>query len=69
MGEQPKGVVAARCPVCRAQVGARAGNPAFPFCSARCKEVDLGRWLQEDYRISGEPGEAEGAQSASDEED
>lgn len=33
----------------------RAGNPAFPFCSPRCKLVDLGRWLGEDYRVPGGP--------------
>jgi endogenous inhibitor of DNA gyrase (YacG/DUF329 family) len=26
----------------------------FPFCSARCKTVDLGRWLGETYRIPAE---------------
>ncbi len=24
----------------------------FPFCSKRCKAMDLGRWLNEEYRIS-----------------
>lgn len=36
-----------RCPVCD-----RPAVPAFqPFCSARCADVDLGRWLKGDYRI------------------
>jgi endogenous inhibitor of DNA gyrase (YacG/DUF329 family) len=26
--------------------------PAFPFCSERCRAVDLGRWIDEEYRIS-----------------
>jgi endogenous inhibitor of DNA gyrase (YacG/DUF329 family) len=26
--------------------------PNFPFCSARCKAIDLGKWLNEEYRIS-----------------
>jgi len=26
--------------------------PNFPFCSERCKLIDLNRWLNEDYRIS-----------------
>lgn len=26
--------------------------PNFPFCSKRCKSVDLGKWLNEEYRIS-----------------
>jgi endogenous inhibitor of DNA gyrase (YacG/DUF329 family) len=25
--------------------------PQFPFCSSRCKTIDLGRWLNESYRI------------------
>ena len=58
MGAQSEGV-AARCPVCREQVAARVENPAFPFCSARCKQIDLGRWLQEDYRIQVTPDETE----------
>ena len=35
-------------------------SPWAPFCSQRCKEADLGRWLRGDYRIAGghpEPGE------------
>lgn len=26
--------------------------PHRPFCSSRCKTIDLGRWLDESYRIS-----------------
>jgi hypothetical protein len=40
----------ARCPTCRAVV-ATDGNDAFPFCSPRCRLVDLGRWLGEEYRV------------------
>lgn len=40
-----------RCPVCGKRV-LWEGNPHRPFCSARCKLVDLDRWLSEDYRIS-----------------
>jgi endogenous inhibitor of DNA gyrase (YacG/DUF329 family) len=28
--------------------------PEFPFCSRRCKTIDLGRWLGETYRIPAE---------------
>ncbi|NLI30139.1 MAG: DNA gyrase inhibitor YacG [Nitrospiraceae bacterium] len=28
-------------------------NPWRPFCSERCKMIDLGRWAKEDYRIAG----------------
>jgi endogenous inhibitor of DNA gyrase (YacG/DUF329 family) len=33
----------------------RAQWPEFPFCSARCRLIDLGRWLGEGYRIAGGP--------------
>jgi endogenous inhibitor of DNA gyrase (YacG/DUF329 family) len=41
------------CPVC----GKTRHWPVRPFCSARCAEVDLGRWLSDVYRVPG--GEAE----------
>jgi uncharacterized protein len=42
------------CPSCGAAV-AWADNSARPFCSLRCKLVDLGGWLAESYRLPGEP--------------
>lgn len=39
------------CAICRAPVPARDDNPAFPFCSAQCQLIDLGRWLDGDYRV------------------
>ncbi len=41
----------ASCPICSRPAAPRPGNQAFPFCSARCKMVDLGKWLNEDYRV------------------
>jgi hypothetical protein len=41
----------ARCPVC----GAPSVRDHRPFCSARCAEVDLGRWLKGAYAIAGDP--------------
>jgi endogenous inhibitor of DNA gyrase (YacG/DUF329 family) len=40
----------AKCPICDAPAKAREANPSFPFCSARCKTIDLGKWLSEEYR-------------------
>ncbi len=40
-----------RCPICRAPV---ASPEAFPFCNERCRLIDLGRWLSNEYRIPGE---------------
>jgi len=31
-----------------------ADLPYFPFCSERCKLLDLGAWLDEEHRISGD---------------
>ena len=40
-----------KCPICTKPAKPRAENTAFPFCSARCKTVDLGKWLSEEYRV------------------
>ncbi|MFO0774516.1 MAG: DNA gyrase inhibitor YacG [Nitrospiraceae bacterium] len=42
-----------RCPTCRAETTWQ-DNPTRPFCSERCKLIDLGRWASERYRIPGE---------------
>ncbi|MDP3279008.1 MAG: DNA gyrase inhibitor YacG [Deltaproteobacteria bacterium] len=42
----------APCPTCRTlTVAIRSENPTAPFCSTRCKLVDLGRWLDESYGV------------------
>ncbi|MFI5301328.1 MAG: DNA gyrase inhibitor YacG [Polyangiales bacterium] len=41
------------CPICRRRFDAAAA-PTRPFCSQRCKMVDLGQWLTESYRVPGE---------------
>jgi endogenous inhibitor of DNA gyrase (YacG/DUF329 family) len=43
-----------RCPICKQPVGAREENAAFPFCSERCRLIDLGKWLGEEYRVTPE---------------
>lgn len=48
-----------RCLICDKDVAPRAANRAFPFCSPRCKRVDLGKWLGEEYRVSEKEGERE----------
>jgi len=42
--------LSSRCPTCRAEFD-RSQTPAFPFCSERCRLIDLGNWLGETYRI------------------
>jgi endogenous inhibitor of DNA gyrase (YacG/DUF329 family) len=43
-----------RCPTCRRST-ALDRNPYRPFCSERCKLLDLAAWADERYRIPGEP--------------
>ncbi len=51
-----------RCPICQKAV--KFDDPEMPFCSERCREIDLGNWAMEKYVIS-EPLES----SLQDEED
>jgi Uncharacterized protein conserved in bacteria len=39
-----------RCPIC----GKPTAADYRPFCSKRCADVDLGRWLRGDYAVPGE---------------
>jgi endogenous inhibitor of DNA gyrase (YacG/DUF329 family) len=47
-------ILSPRCPICKGPVKPRAENSAFPFCSPRCKQVELGKWLNEEYRVPAE---------------
>ena len=42
-----------RCPRCRRSM-AWEGNPHRPFCGITCRLIDLGRWLDERYRVAGD---------------
>jgi hypothetical protein len=37
------------CPICRQAVP--PGDPASPFCSERCRTIDLGNWSAGEYRL------------------
>ncbi|MBI1386443.1 MAG: DNA gyrase inhibitor YacG [Rhizobiales bacterium] len=51
-GENDRRPGVGRCPICQ-----KPGTQAFrPFCSKRCADVDLGRWLTGVYAIPVEPG-------------
>ncbi|MGH9433718.1 MAG: DNA gyrase inhibitor YacG [Terriglobia bacterium] len=43
--------IAMRCPLCKRET-VYEGNPFRPFCSERCKMIDLDNWLSGRYRIS-----------------
>ncbi len=51
------------CPICHQTitVAAKEQAPHRPFCSKRCKMVDLGRWLDGTYKVSepADPSEVE----------
>lgn len=49
----------ARCLSCKQEVLPRLENPFFPFCSRRCKAVDLGKWLGGEFRIADESADAD----------
>jgi hypothetical protein len=42
---------AKKCPIC----GKPATEASRPFCSERCRDVDLNRWLSNSYAIPGRP--------------
>lgn len=47
-----------KCPICRKPVSKPPPDApvgVFPFCSERCKLIDLGRWLDGRYQIPVEP--------------
>jgi uncharacterized protein len=46
------------CPTCREQI-VGPEEKFWPFCSERCRLVDLGKWFNEDFKVSQElkPGE------------
>jgi len=45
---------ARQCPIC----GKPAADRFTPFCSARCRQIDLHRWLGEVYVVPGDEGPA-----------
>jgi uncharacterized protein len=50
MSKSTKKPAALRCPSCKTIV--LATDEDFPFCSDRCRKIDLGKWASGAYRIS-----------------
>jgi len=48
---RPAAVKAGKCPIC----GKPQDMGYRPFCSKRCSDIDLGRWLGSRYAVPGEP--------------
>ena len=58
----------ASCPTCRKQA-VWDGNPHRPFCSERCRVLDLGAWASDKFRIAGDPVTNEATPGREDEPD
>ena len=58
-----------RCPICKKPV--KSADADFPFCSERCRLIDLGKWASGAYVISSPVNDAEQAipDNVHDEED
>jgi len=52
-----------RCPICKSEVNWE-GNKYRPFCSERCKMIDLGSWMMEEYVVEGADSEDEAETNA-----
>ncbi|MGA2413125.1 MAG: DNA gyrase inhibitor YacG [Candidatus Sulfotelmatobacter sp.] len=46
-----------RCPICKKVV--KSGDADFPFCSDRCRTVDLGKWASGQYVIPSESADTD----------
>ena len=44
-----------QCPTCKKPV--KGSDPEFPFCSERCRLIDLGAWADGSHAIPGEPAD------------
>ena len=44
-----------KCPSCSKSVAWTQSNEYKPFCSKRCKLIDLGEWASEGHKIAGQP--------------
>lgn len=53
------------CPVCSTITRYHPDNPNRPFCSERCRLIDLGQWFEEGYRVAGESAEIDPSEEES----
>lgn len=61
----PDGMCEIRCAICAKVIERRPTNRWYPFCSDRCRMIDLGKWLAEDYRVPVKPEEDDEAPPSS----
>jgi endogenous inhibitor of DNA gyrase (YacG/DUF329 family) len=62
-----KRIVKLRCPICKKSV--KSSDADFPFCSDRCRLIDLGKWASGGYVISSPTADDDEAIRDSDPED
>jgi uncharacterized protein len=64
-----KRTIKVQCPICEKPTN--AADPDFPFCSERCRLIDLGKWASGAYVISSPVADADEAirQDSLDDED
>jgi endogenous inhibitor of DNA gyrase (YacG/DUF329 family) len=62
-----KRVASLRCPTCRKLV--LRSEPDFPFCSERCRLIDLGKWASGGYVISTPITDPEAMESVQEEQE
>ncbi|MGD8175489.1 DNA gyrase inhibitor YacG [Marinimicrobium sp. ARAG 43.8] len=55
MTEHTAEPITLNCPTCGKTVRWTDAFPYRPFCSERCKLIDLGEWASENHKIPGEP--------------
>jgi uncharacterized protein len=53
----PRKAAKLRCPICKKPV--KSTEPEFPFCSDRCRTIDLGKWASGKYVISSPVADAD----------
>jgi endogenous inhibitor of DNA gyrase (YacG/DUF329 family) len=51
MNTAPESPRTVNCPQCGKAAAWSPANPHRPFCSERCKQIDLGAWASEQYRV------------------
>ena len=56
-----------KCPICKKD--AERSNPEFPFCSERCRTIDLGNWASGRYVVSTPLSSAGSTKAATSEQD
>lgn len=55
-------VLTVKCPICGKPVEWTEESPFRPFCSDRCRQIDLGAWADESYRVTSRQEDEDGGE-------